>query len=384
MTQRALINHDVLQWARVRAGLEPETVAHGITSDFRQLLKWENGVDHPTIAQARKLASRLRVPFGFLFLSEPPEETLPIPDLRTRSDRTPERISPDLIDQIEITLAKQQWYRQYMLSIGAEPLPFVGSLSIESDIRFAANQIRTALDLESIQFQAGSWSAFLTSFVQSVESNDILVMRSGIVGNNSTRRLNPEEFQGFAVADPIAPLIFINSKDFVAAKIFTLAHELAHIWIGESGITLIDAADIDLRNHQIETWCNNVAAEALVPTQSFRSAWSPQSDLADETQRLARLFRVSTIVVLRRAFELELISRDQFFHQLSYEREHQLTQPAGGRGHQINNIIARSGRKFTNAIVNATLEGSLGYATASQLLGVKTKTIGSLADHLGL
>jgi Zn-dependent peptidase ImmA (M78 family) len=144
-------------------------------------------------------------------------------------------------------------------------------------------------------------NAYLTALTERVESKGILVMQSGIVGNDNRKTLSVDEFQGFVVADDIAPIVFINAKDYVAARIFTLAHELAHIWVGKSGILNPDEGDIRTRTPDTELFCNAVAAEVLVPQAEFLEAFETRNgSLID----LAMHFRVSRIVILRRAFEL--------------------------------------------------------------------------------
>lgn len=156
MRQEALINHDVLHWARIRSGLEPETVAHGITSDTKKLIEWEEGEARPTIGQARKLANRLHIPFGYFYLSEPPDEKVPIPDLRTRRNRAPIQLSADVLDEIELTIAKQRWYREYLVGQGHDPLPFVGSAEVGSDVASAASKLAIEKAKQKATPKAGS------------------------------------------------------------------------------------------------------------------------------------------------------------------------------------------------------------------------------------
>ena len=379
----AIINNRVLRWARERARLDTETAARSITSRPEKFIAWEEGADFPSLSQARKIADKLRIPFGYLFLSDPPDEDLPIPDLRTRDDLAPRQISVDLIEQLSLTLAKQRWYQEHRIGAGADVHTYVGKYTPDNDISEIAADIRSTHNLADLQFAAQNWTGFLTEFVRAVEANGTLVMRSGVVGNNSRRPLEVNEFQGFAIADPIAPLIFLNSKDFVAARIFTLAHELAHVWVGESGISLVDQSEANW-GIDIEQFCNAIAAEALVPLSEFRRAWGEAPGVDSDVSRLARRYRVSTIVVLRRALEADIIDRNSFFELLEIERGRQTRRQSGSGGSQINNIVARNGRIFSEALISATYEGRASFDDATRLLGVKVNTLKTLALEFGI
>ena len=99
----------------------------------------------------------------------------------------------------------------------------------------------------------------------------MLVVFSGIVGNNTHRKLETEEFQGFALVDEYAPLVFVNSADFRAAQMFTLAHEIAHLFVGETGVSSFD--NLQPTEDLTEQFCNRIAAEFLAPEEELRAFW---------------------------------------------------------------------------------------------------------------
>ena len=292
---RIPVNPELLTWARERAGLDTLALA----GRFPKLEEWEGGEVQPTLRQLENFARSVHVPIGYLFLPTPPEEDLPIPDFRTLADRTITRPSPNLLDTLYLCQQRQDWYRDYARMNGLTPLSFVGSAANADEAEEVAESMREVLGLSVMERQRlPNWSEALRQLIGKAEEAGVLVMASSIVGSNSHRKLSVEEFRGFALADELAPLVFINAADSKAAQMFTLAHELAHLWLGESGIS--DAEAGQLPEQAIERWCNAVAAELLMPMAATREAYQPGLPLAEEIQRLARVFKVSTLVALRR------------------------------------------------------------------------------------
>jgi Zn-dependent peptidase ImmA (M78 family)/transcriptional regulator with XRE-family HTH domain len=379
---RVDVKPDLLLWACERAGRSVDALAR--QQSFRKLPAWISGEDRPTFKQLEKFAQATYTPFGYFFLPKPPEEYVPIPDLRTVGNQFRGHPSPDLLDTMYICQQRQEWYRDFARSMGEKPLPFVGSVSIESDAAEVARNIRQALgfNLEERR-EMPTWAEALRRFIQQADSFGIMVMVSGIVGSNTRRQLDPEEFRGFALSDPLAPLVFINGKDTKAAQMFTLAHELAHIWLGETALS--DVGPITMPSNKVEVWCNQVAAELLVPLSALREAHKSGNSLRKELDRLARWFKVSTLVILRRLHDAGKLTRDELWQAYNKEVDRLLAISKEGGGNFYLTLPARVSRRFARALVISTLEGQTLHRDAFRLLGFrKYATFHELGYQLGV
>lgn len=386
----ALITPEVLRWARDRSLLSRDTVAKKAHVKPGQVGLWEVGEARPTFRQAQTLAQTLHVPLGYLFLSSPPQEKTALPDLRTVRDVKFQSLSGDFLDLLNDVLRKQRWYLEYLQAEGMAPLDFIGRYSLDDTTAQVAKDIGQSIGIdETLRRDAANWEDFLRKFITRAEGMGILVLRSGVVGNNPHRKLSVQEFRGFAISDELAPLIFLNARDAKAAQTFTLAHELAHLWIGESGISNPDLGELVLSSDkQIEPFCNRVAAELLIPQSQFLTDWQAEISIEDNLFTLVRHYRVSSLVVLRRAYELHKITRAEYSEYYQREIEKQRTQrrrqDEEGGGDFYKTLRARNSNRLTNAIVSATFEGRVLYRDAARLLGVKVKTLQGIASRLGI
>jgi Zn-dependent peptidase ImmA (M78 family)/DNA-binding XRE family transcriptional regulator len=385
MALEAHITPEIVRWARERLDVSTEELAQKVPVKPEKLVEWETGHDQPSFRQARRISKALRIPFGYLFLTRPPAEPTPVPDLRTIADAEPARLSVDLVDVIHDALRKQDWYRERMREEEFEPVPFVGAFAMTAHEEDVADHVRDTLGIDGgLRQRSRSWEEFLRYLVLNAEERRILVMRSSVVGNNSHRPLSVSEFRGFALSDPVAPLLFINSRDAKAAQVFTLVHELAHLWIGESGISNLNMRGSPSAEHsRIERYCNGVAAEVLIPSGELREKWNPRESLDEAIFRLVREFRVSSLVVLRRALDLGLIDRDSFFHRYDIELARQRPVRTSQGGDPFATYWTRNSKRLTEAVLSSALEGQMLYRDAARLLGVKVKTLQGLAERLG-
>jgi Zn-dependent peptidase ImmA (M78 family) len=370
----------LIQWACERAGLDIDALA----GRFPSLPAWQRGEVHPTLKQLENLAKATHTPFGYFFLPQPPVERVPIPDFRTARSEIIERPSPNLLDTIYICQQRQEWYREFARITGERPFPLVGSAKRADDVATTAAKMRDALafDLEERR-QMPTWIDALRRFIGQADNLGVLVMVNGVVGSNNRRKLDPAEFRGFALADPFAPLVFINGADTKAAQMFTLAHELAHLWLGESALS--DVEPRSAPTHLVENWCNRVAAELLAPLAVLRQEYRPNASLRKELDRLARRFKVSTLVVLRRIHDVGGLSRRQFWSEYESElaRLRNIRRTSGGDFYLTT--AARVGKRFARAVVTSTWEGRSSFTEAFRLLGFKKMaTFHKLGQSLGV
>lgn len=379
---RVDVKPDLLLWACERSGRSVDALAR--QQSFSKLPAWISGEERPTLKQLERFAQATYTPFGYFFLPKPPEESVPIPDLRTVGNQYRGHPSPDLLDTMYICQQRQEWYRDFARSMGEKAQPFVGSVSIKSDVTEVARNIRHALgfNLEERR-EMPTWTEALRRFIQQADSFGILVMVSGIVGSNTRRPLDPKEFRGFAISDPLAPLVFINGKDTKAAQMFTLAHELAHIWLGETALS--DVGPITMPSNKVEVWCNLVAAELLVPLSALQEAHDSLKSLREELDHLARWFKVSTLVILRRLHDAGKLTREELWQAYNKEVDRLLAISKKGGGNFYLTLPARVSRRFAQALVISTLEGQTLHRDAFRLLGFrKYTTFRELGYQLGV
>ena len=377
---RVDIKPELLKWARERAGLETDALAHR----FPKLEAWQQGTVTPTLKQVEDFAKATHTPIGFLFLQEPPVEEIPIPDFRTIRNKAISRPSPDLLDMIYVCQQRQEWYRDFARSERASPLSFVGSASLSNSVETTAGIMRHALgfDIEERR-RIPTWTDALRLFIAQADEAGIMVMCSGVVLNNNTRRLDPEEFRGFALSDSHAPLVFINGADTKSAQMFTLAHELAHVWLGQSAVS--DAQASLVPEHQVERWCNNVAAEILVPLAVLKQEYDRSLNLRASLDRLATRFKVSTLVILRRIHDAGGLTREEFWREYEKELKRLLAISKRSGGNFYLTQAARVSKRFARALVISTLEGQTLHRDAFRMLGfAKLETFKKLGRSLGV
>lgn len=378
--QTVQVKTELLEWAFQRSRKDLES----ILKRFPKYKEWCEGGVFPTLKQLESFAKATYTPIGLFFLPQPPDEHVPIPDFRTVKNESIEQPSPDLLDTIFICQQRQEWYRDYARSMGEEKLSFVGSVRQSDKVVKVAEDIRTTLGFDVAERKSmGTWTDALRRFIEQADGLGILVMVSGVVKNNNKRKLDPQEFRGFALADDFAPLVFVNGSDTKAGQMFTLAHELVHIWLGRSGIS--DTQALQLPNNKIEQWCNRVAAELLVPIKMIRKEYNGDRSLSDEVNRLARIFKVSSLVILRRIHDAGGLTKDQFWRAYHEEVEFLISRRSGSGGDFYLTQGARLSKRFARALVASTLGGQTLQRDALHMLGFsKIKTFRDLGQRLGV
>lgn len=377
-TTQAHINPSMLRWARGRVGFDLQAAAKAAHVKPEQWARWESGDALPTFKQAQNMAQALHAPFGFFFLQQPPAEPPLLPDLRTVGGAPVDKPSVNLIDTIKQALQRQAWYADHQREHGAEPLAFVGRFNPKADPRTVAADIRQVLGVgvENVQTR---WDDYHRQLINAAEAAGVLVMRSGIVGSNTRRKLDVGEFRGFAISHSTAPVVFINAADAPAARLFTLLHELAHIWLGSSGISNATPGN----TRQEEVACNAIAGEFLTPADTFHQAWANESpDLPVRVAELARRFHVSQLVVMRRALDLGLMDRETYnnFYLAELERFRQAESQGGS---YYRNAGSKNSTRFARAVIAEAFSGRLLLRDAGKLLGVQPANLRAFAEQLG-
>lgn len=373
-TNEAFITPSVLEWAIKRAGVSAESI-------HKKAEQWVSGEARPTFKQAMDLAKKLQIPFGYLWLKEPPKEQEIIPDLRTIGNGGLAQIPLELKTVVNDVKQKQEWFKEYAKTNGILKCEAIGRFKGSDDTQEIADDVTARLEIQDLVGSGCDKDRMLKNLIEKIEKLGILVMRNSILRGNTKKKLNLDTFRGFAIFDEFAPLIFINTNDSKAGQIFTLMHEVAHLWIGQSGIS-----DLDIReNNKIELACNEIAAKILMPKTKIQKAFREFDD--DRwLECIADRFSVSTLAVLNRLRSLSLLAprRYQELYNAELERLSRIpkTRPSGAPPPEVM-VRVRNGYLFTFVVTSSVLSGDETYTNGASLLGFKnTDLINKVAKEI--
>jgi len=336
---------------------------------FPKFDQWRSRKENPTINQLAQLSHYFNIPFGYFFLTGVPANEYTVPHYRS-SNHASGRPSEELQDTIQTLRERQLWASDILKDLRGEPLAFGGTIGRQIHVEEAGAMMRRVLNLpEDWARHTPTWDGALKLLVDKTEQAGIFVVINGVVNNNTHRKLDLDEFRGFVLYDQYAPFVFINNNDTTSGKIFTIAHEIAHVLTGNS-------ASFDLRmlmpaTDPIEELCNAIAAEFLVPK---RLLLRETAIAGNNFQILARYFKVSTLVIARRLLDLGRISKENFFDFYNRSTKIERKQNAGNGGNFYNTAPYRIGRSFFNLVYSTVRRNKMLYRDAFKLTGLKSKT----------
>ena len=369
---RLQVNRQVFSWAIARAGM----TAGDVAAKYPKLGEWQEGKSLATVHQLKEFSHYFHFPFGYFFLKEvPARQESEIPFFRSGGDSSaPENIN--VSDAVSLLKERQEWLSEYMEKSGAEKNPAVGSLKGVADAQAIVSAIKGFLELSE------DWNTSLKkaddaiSLLQArMEKRNIIVTFNSVVNNNTSRPIPLKLCRGFCLVDEYVPFIFVNSADSKKAQVFTMLHELTHVFIAfSSGFGELGADALqDLK----EALCDRVAAELLVPQDLLVSLAGAKTN-----KELSDLFKAAELVILRRKLDLGIISKKEFIAE--YSKLPPFKKGAGGGGNFYATAELRISLKFLQCLNNAVQENELTPLEAYRLAGVKGDTFEKMVSRMRL
>lgn len=371
---RVEIAPSVLEWAVERTRIPVEHLKN--INDFKLVEEWLKGEKCPTLTQAEKLAARARIPFGYLLLEEPVDDSLKVADFRTINSEERIDFSPDLEEVLLNSESALAWYSEFASQMGEEAPVFCGKYSLEDDSKRVARTVLEIVDWFPGKKEGSRERALILR--DTIESLGILVMRSSIVGSSTNRKLDIEEFRGFTLLNNGFALIFVNTSDAAVAQLFSLAHELGHVLLGEAGIT-------GERNEhrRAERWCNSFASEFIYPADQALNLFAQSENMEDYLTMAYRQYGVSRDTAIWTLSDCGAISRSDASALLAGEYVPSRKKKSNGGGNFYSNITSRLGQRFPDTVTYAYAEGKISQQEASRRLGVpKSSTLKTLVSQL--
>lgn len=384
MAKGVKIKPIIIQWAVRSSDRELDE----LSNKFKKINQWISEESELTVSEINKLSNELKIPFGYFFLQEPPNEEIELLKYRTIDSEENNKPSRELIDTIKLMETKQSFMRDTMIEDGFSLLEFVGSANLSIPPADLAEKIKKRLGIE------GNWNyknkdAFNT-LLKACSDNGIVIMRNSVVGTSTNRKLNINEFRAFVLIDEYAPFVFLNTNDSYRAMIFSLCHELVHIWLGIDELYNNDyKQDQNYNNKKLEAYCNQVSAELLLPATAVLSNYDREKDIFCNIEKMVKAYNVSSLVVCIRYKNLKLIDNQTFeetYRVLQEEMQEKLEikskrKTSGGPSFYTMTKF-RLGEKFINTVHRKAQEGRILYSEAYELVGARGKTYDKLIDYV--
>ncbi len=389
MAERAYITPKVLKWARESARMDKYTAASKASVSSEKLIDWEEGGSRPTIRQAQSLAKAYKRPFALFFLPDIPKDFQPLQDFRKKGSKPLGTASVFIIREIQ---QKQAWISEMNEDNNEEEIPFIGKYTIHDKPKDVANDILNTLEIDPLDYNMDNP---IREWIDKAESKGIFISRTSFI--HSKLKLDSDELQGFAIADKFAPFVFINSDDWNAPQLFTLVHELAHIWTAQTGISnsIEPKAKYDNIN-PVEMFSNEVAANALMPDRFMYDISNDVFNSARSVFKVSKELGISSFAFLVRALNLKLISfsvynklhkeayieyQDFLIREAEKKRKLKSKEKKGGPNYYLLQLNKNS-RLFTQTVIDAFRGGKIEPTLASNLLNVKSNKFSKLEAQL--
>lgn len=370
----AIINPDILVWARESAGFRVEEAAKKAQLKSDKLVACEHGEQRLTITQLRKLSNVYKRPLAFFYLPKPPEPEIDssIQDFRRLNVGEEKQFSPELRVEIRKIKYRREVAIEMFKELEIEIPVFRLRTTSDSNVVEVGSQIRNFLEInQKHQAEIKNEYEALNYWREAVEAKGILVFQA---------TLNIDEMRGLSIAEFPLPIILVNRERVVKARIFTILHELTHIMLRSVGV-----CDLETQS-KIEVFCNAVAGEVLVPSE-----WLSKTEIYNQNRReedwnkeaiwqLADYFSVSREVILRRLLTNQKISQS-FYQSKRYQwlKDYEKSQnthtdkKSSGFAPPHTDAISKVGKNFTRLVVNSYHQNKIGLSEVSDYLGVKTK-----------
>ena len=384
MVQRALVQPEMLRWARESAGLTVDEVAERVQVAADRIISWESGAEYPALGHARLLARLYAQPFAAFFLPTPPEVFRPpVTDFRHLPDSEAAAFSSALVLEVRGALEKRSTVLELLGELGDGPPDLQVRTNIEADPEEVGDSVRRILGIDANrQYEWRSTSRGFRQWREAVERVGTLVFQAN--------KVPLEDMRAFSLAVYPLPAIVVNRRDSNAGRTFSLLHEFAHLLLRVSGVCEPMAVRPGSRHQVVERFCNSVAGAALVPLPLLldQSAVKENDALVwDDSvlRQLSATFKVSEEVVLRRLLTAGRTTQGfyEFKRRKLLERYAEPRRPRKkGFVDPVTNCVSRSGKRYLGTLLEAYAAEVITSTDVADYLGVKAKHIPGLVQAL--